>query len=93
MLTIDLLLELLDDRKTWCTIDEIADKASLSRLEASGIIKFLTRYKFILLDKQGRKAKVTKDIHEFLTEIRQEEVRNSIQSVKRFSPRLSLKSL
>ena len=93
MLIIDLLLELLNKRKAWHNINEIVDKASLSKLEASSIINFLARYQFILLDESGQKVKVVEEIHEFLTEIRQEEKRNSIQGVKRFSPRRSLKSL
>jgi len=93
LLIIDLLLELLNRRKEWHNIDEIAKKASLSELEASSIMHFLARYQFILLDGNEHKAKVTDETHKFLTEIKQEEKKNSIQGIKRFSPRRSLKSL
>jgi len=90
LLIIDLLLELLNERKAWHNLDEIADKASLSEPETSDIINFLARYKFILLNEHGQKAKVAEEIHEFLKEIKQEEKKKSVQRVKRFSPRRSL---
>lgn len=93
MLIIDLLLELLNERKTWHSIDGIADKASLSEPEVLDIISFLARYKFIVLDENGQKVKITEMIHEFLTEIMQAERKNSIQGVKRASPSLFLNLL
>lgn len=93
MQLIDLLLELLDDKKGWCNIEEIINEAAISKTEALEIINFLARHRFIILDEHLQKAKIANEVHEFLTEIGLEERRVALQRVARLSPRRSLKAL
>lgn len=89
----DSLLDLLNERKGWHNIDEIAQKTSLPKPEVLDIINFLARYKFILINEDEGKARITEDTHEFLKEIRQEEKLSANQGVKCSSPRRALRSL
>jgi hypothetical protein len=70
--TVDDILKLLEDGK-WHDLKEIRDKTKLHDLKVENITKFLARYNFIKLDKEGQKAKLNNLTLDFLKKIRQVE--------------------
>jgi len=71
---IDLILELLDEKKEWCNLEEIASKAKSTESEITTLLAFLAKYDFAIVDTHSRKARINPRTHEFLKEIRQAEI-------------------
>ena len=64
------ILELVENGK-WHDLKEIEKKIQLQDLDITSVIKFLARYNFIKLDKEGKKAKLDPSTQDFLNKIRQ----------------------
>ncbi|UCE16019.1 MAG: hypothetical protein JSV12_09270 [Candidatus Bathyarchaeota archaeon] len=68
MSTIDYILELLEDG-AWHDVREAVDKSKLHESKVEKILGFLAEYKFISLNKEQQKAKLTPKMCKFLKEI------------------------
>ena len=64
------VLKLLENGK-WHDLEEIGKKIELQDIEVEGLVKFLARYNFVKLDKDGKKAKLGPPVQDFLRKIRQ----------------------
>ena len=71
MFLLDLILELLDEKNGWFSLEEIASKTKISKSETATLVKFLAEYSFAILDTRNQKARINPKIHEFLQETRQ----------------------
>jgi len=71
------ILELLENGK-WHDLEEIRKKIQLQDLDIKGVTKFLAKYKFIKVDKEGKKAKLDSSTHDFLKKIRRLEGQENI---------------
>ncbi len=67
MSAIDGILELLDDGK-WHDVTEAVKKYSLHEPKVEIILRFLAEYKFIILNKEQKKAKLTPRMLKFVKE-------------------------
>jgi len=67
---VDDILKLLENGK-WHDLKEIGKRIQLQDLDIASVTKFLTRYSFIKLDKEGKKAKLDSFTRDFLKKIRQ----------------------
>jgi len=66
--TLDDILKLLEDGR-WHDLNEIRKKIELQDLKVKSLTKFLAQYDFIMLDKDGKKAKLGPSIQDFLKKI------------------------
>lgn len=69
---VDRILELLAADRAWHSMDELAHDAGLSKLETADILDFLSTHKLVLLNKQGKKARIKEDVNRFLEKTREE---------------------
>lgn len=67
---VDDILKLLENGK-WHDIKEIGKKIQLQDLDIASITKFLSKYNFIKLDKERKKAKLDSSTQDFLNKISQ----------------------
>ena len=67
---VDDILKLLENGK-WHDLKEIGKKIQLQYLDIASITKFLSKYNFIKLDKERRKAKLDSSTQDFLKKISQ----------------------
>ncbi len=67
---VDSILELLENGE-WHDLREIETKIQLQALDIANVTKFLAKYNFIKLDKNGKKAKLDSSAKGFLKKIRQ----------------------
>jgi len=65
--SIDDILELLEDGK-WHDVRETVKKSKLHESKVEVILSFLAEYKFITLNKEQQKAKLTTSMLKFLKE-------------------------
>ena len=63
------ILELLENGR-WHDLEEIRNKIQLQDLDITSVTKFLAKYKFIKVDKEGKKAKLDFSTQDFLKKIR-----------------------
>ena len=63
------ILELLENGK-WHDLEEIRTKIQLQDLDVTSVTKFLAKYNFIKVDKEGKKAKLDHSAQDFLKKIR-----------------------
>lgn len=68
MSAIDAILELLEDGR-WHNVREAVKRSRLNEPEVDAILGFLVEYKFIALNKEQQKAKLTPTMLKFLKEI------------------------
>lgn len=73
MLELDRILELLAMDTAWHRIEELAEKTELQLKEIKEIVQFLAAHQLILLNEQGRRAKIEESTNTFLIRIREEE--------------------
>ncbi len=66
---VDTILELLENGE-WHDLKEIETKVQLQALDIANVTKFLAKYNFIKLDKNGKKAKLDSSAKDFLKKIR-----------------------
>ena len=74
---VDDILKLLENGK-WHDLKEIEKKTQLQDLDIVSVAKFLAKYNFIKLDKEGKKAKLDPSTQDFLKKIRQLEVEEKL---------------
>jgi len=74
---VDDILKLLENGK-WHDLKEIEKKTQLQDLNIVSVTKFLAKYNFIKLDKEGKKAKLDPSTQDFLKKIRQLEVEEKL---------------
>ena len=67
---VDDILKLLENGK-WHDLKEIGKKIQLQDLDIASITKFLSKYNFIKLDKERKKAKLDSSTQDFLKKISQ----------------------
>ena len=67
---VDDILKLLENGK-WHDLKEIGKKIQLQDLDIASITKFLSKYSFIKLDKERKKAKLDSSTQDFLKRISQ----------------------
>ncbi len=79
MPAIDDILELLEDGK-WHNVSEAVKKYSLHESKVEIILGFLAEYKFITLNKEQQKAKLTPTMLKFLEEIQRFKKKNTLSS-------------
>lgn len=79
MPAIDDILELLEDGK-WHNVSEAVKKSRLRESKVEIILGFLAEYKFITLNKEQQKAKLTPTMLKFLEEIQRFEKKNTLSS-------------
>jgi len=65
---IDDILELLEDGK-WHDVRETINKSKLHESKVDKVLGFLAEYKFITLNKEQQKAKLTPPMLKFIKEI------------------------
>jgi len=63
------ILELLEDGK-WHDLEEIVEKSRIYEFKLEMIKNFLTEYKFIMLDEERRKVKLTPPTFKFFRKIK-----------------------
>ena len=63
------ILELLENGR-WHNLEEIRKKIQLQDLDITSVTQFLAKYKFIKVDKEGKKAKLDFSTQDFLKKIR-----------------------
>ncbi len=68
MLAIDDVLELLKNGR-WHDVSEVVKKSRLHESKVEKILRFLTEYKFITLNNEQKKARLTPTMLKFLREI------------------------
>jgi predicted transcriptional regulator len=73
LLEIDRILELLAMDRAWHSIDALAEKTGLQVEEIIEVVEFLATHEFILLNEQGKRAKIEDSMNRFLTRIHDEE--------------------
>jgi predicted transcriptional regulator len=73
LLEIDRVLELLAMDRAWHSINELAEKTGLQAEEITEVVEFLATHEFILLNDQGKRAKIEDSTNRFLTQIHDEE--------------------
>jgi len=71
--TMNQLLDILAEDKTWHSIDEIAERIGIPRRETREIVDFLAAHNFIQMDKNRERARISERIEKFLAEISKEE--------------------
>lgn len=72
MLVVDDILVWLRDGK-WHSLSEVVEKFRLSEFKAERVMSFLAEYRFIQLDRERRKARLTPPTLSFLEEIQRVE--------------------
>ena len=70
MPTLDKVLELLKDGE-WHPLREIVKEVGLSEDKVGEIVRFFAEYRFIQVDKERRRARLTPSVLEFLIKTRQ----------------------
>lgn len=63
------ILELLEDGK-WHDLEEIVEKSRVHEFKLEMIKSFLTEYKFIMLDEEHQKVKLTPPTFKFFSKIK-----------------------
>lgn len=81
MLTIDDLLELLEDGK-WHDAKEIIDDSKFHELKVEMVINFLSEFDFVELDKKRQKAKLVPSLYKFLRKIKLIEEKESVSELE-----------
>ena len=81
MLTIDDLLELLEDGK-WHDTRGIMDYSKFHELKVEMVINFLSEFDFVELDKKGQKVKLTPSLCKFLRKIKLIEEKESVSELE-----------
>ena len=79
MPAIDDILELLEDGK-WHNVSDAVKKSRLRESKVEIILGFLAEYKFITLNKEQQKAKLTPTMLKFLKEIQRFKKKNTLSS-------------
>ncbi len=79
MPAIDDILELLEDGK-WHNVSDAVKKSRLRESKVETILGFLAEYKFITLNKEQQKAKLTPTMLKFLEEIQRFKKKNTLSS-------------
>lgn len=69
----DMILEILNERRGWQDIEQVATRINVSVAEVKEIIDFMAEYGFVTVDKTGRRLKLGYLLDEFLEEISQVE--------------------
>lgn len=69
MSTLDKILELLGDGE-WHNLEEINKEVRLQKDNLEEIIGFFAEYRFVQLDKERRRVKLTSPVLEFFTQSR-----------------------
>lgn len=81
MLTIDDLLELLEDGK-WHNTREIMDYSKFHELKVEMVMNFLSEFGFVELDGKGQKVKLAPSLYKFLRKIRLLEEKESVSELE-----------
>ena len=63
--TIMALLEMLGDGK-WHAIKELFQQSGIADYKVHGIVEFLSRFDFAVVDESNEKVKISRDFQEFL---------------------------
>jgi len=78
MSTIDEILWLLKDGE-WHDLEEIAEKAEITKVKAEMVVNFLSEYDFVQVNKSLEKVKLKQSIIEFFDEIQRIEQEDALR--------------
>jgi len=67
--TIDLILEILNERNGWQDIEKVAARIDIPISEIKEIIDLMAKLGFVVLDATGKRMKLGYMMHEFLEDV------------------------